>query len=112
MPEFVKVCQKDEIAPGESLRVEIGDHYVSVWNVEGEYHAISDCCPHQGAPLSEGYLDGETVICCWHAWMFNVKTGKNDTFPDLAVPRFGVKIEGDDIFISNKPENLEEGEAV
>lgn len=112
MPEFVKVCRKDEIEAGKALRVEIGDHYISVWNVEGEYYAISDCCPHQGAPLSEGHLEGDTVICCWHAWMFNVKTGQNDMFPDLAVPKFAVRVEGEDILVSSNPENFSEGTAV
>ena len=28
-----------------------------------------------GGPLGEGYLDGTTLLCPWHAWRFDVTTG-------------------------------------
>lgn len=38
-------------------------------------HALDDSCPHAGGPLSEGALEGDALICPYHAWFWNVKTG-------------------------------------
>jgi NADPH-dependent 2,4-dienoyl-CoA reductase/sulfur reductase-like enzyme/nitrite reductase/ring-hydroxylating ferredoxin subunit len=38
--------------------------------------AIGATCPHAGANLAEGVLDGDRVICPWHKAAFCVETGR------------------------------------
>jgi nitrite reductase/ring-hydroxylating ferredoxin subunit len=42
----------------------------------GRLHAISNTCSHAGGPLNEGTLEGDIVVCPWHASRFDVRTGK------------------------------------
>ena len=102
MPEFIKVAKISDLAPGEMMLVEYDDEDVGLFNIEGEFYAISDICTHDNGPLVEGKLDGDCVICPRHGARFNVKTGEQ-TMPAFApVPLYEVKIEANDILIAPK----------
>ena len=102
MVDFKKVAKISDLVPGQKMLVEYEDEDVGLFNIDGEYYAISDVCTHDDGPLVEGALDGEYVICPRHGARFNVKTGEQ-TMPAYApVPRYSVKIEGDDILIAPK----------
>jgi cytochrome P450/nitrite reductase/ring-hydroxylating ferredoxin subunit len=38
-------------------------------------------CPHQGALLGEGELDGDALVCRNHRWRFDAATGRRDRGP-------------------------------
>lgn len=99
MPDFLKVAQTTDLAPGESMLVEYDDDDVGLFNLDGEIYAISDVCTHDDGPLVEGHLDGDCIVCPRHGARFNIKTGQQ-TMPAFSpVPLYDVKIEGEDIFI-------------
>ena len=31
-------------------------------------YVVDDRCPHDGGPLSDGFLDGDTLVCARHGW--------------------------------------------
>jgi nitrite reductase/ring-hydroxylating ferredoxin subunit len=31
-------------------------------------YAVDDRCPHDGGPLSDGFLDGDRLVCARHGW--------------------------------------------
>lgn len=102
MSHFIKVAQTSELAPGEKMLVEYDGEEVGLFNLEGEFYAISDVCTHDDGPLVEGNLDGDCIICPRHGARFNLKTGQQ-TMPAFSpVPLYQVKIEGEDIYIAPK----------
>ena len=42
-------------------------------------------CPHQGALLGEGELEGDTLVCRNHRWRFHTITGKRQGGPECLV---------------------------
>lgn len=59
MSEYIKVCVVDEIPVGEGRAFPVNEQLVAVFNQgEGQFRAIDDACPHQGASLAEGYVEG------------------------------------------------------
>src|SRR6202047_5186738 len=96
---FVKVGSLSALPPGSVMEIQVGDGTYAVCNAEGEVHALDGICPHAGGPLGEGALHGDTLVCPWHAWEFNCRTGANDFDPDVVVPTFGVKVEDGDILL-------------
>ena len=34
--------------------------------------ALRDICPHRGIPLRYGRFDGETIVCSYHGWRFDM----------------------------------------
>ncbi len=75
---------------------------VCLANVDGTLSALDNLCPHRGGPLGEGWIEGNAVICPWHAWAFNTKTGVADPPEHASVSVFPVKIEGEDVLIELK----------
>ena len=72
-----------EIASGAGSRIELaGGDEAAVFNIDGEYYAIDNFCPHKGAPLSEGLLCGHIIECSLHGWQFDVRTGECLTVPE------------------------------
>ena len=87
------VAAAAEVAPGQGKRVEVAGREIALFNVNGEFFAFADRCPHEGAPLSKGKLVGlaeadepgqyrlsrknEFLRCPWHGWEFDVRTGQS-----------------------------------
>jgi NAD(P)H-dependent nitrite reductase small subunit len=96
---YYKVASVHEIPPGSGKRFEIGDQEIAVFHFNGAFYAINDLCPHRGAPLSEGFIEGGKVFCPWHCFDFNLRTGECTTVPSLCVQAYEVKIEDDYLFV-------------
>lgn len=46
-----------------------------LFDIDGELHAIEDSCPHAGASLFSGRLDGPWLQCPAHGLRFDLATG-------------------------------------
>ena len=99
MAEFIRVASIGEVPPGESRLFEIAGRQIAIFNVRGHLHALDNVCPHQGGPLAEGELDGCIVTCPWHGWTYDVTTGVSADGADVHVPRFAVRVDGDDVSV-------------
>lgn len=99
MSEFLRVLDRKDLPEGKGVRVDVKGRAVALFNVGGKFYAIDNICLHQGGPLAEGEMEGKIVICPWHRWRFNVTTGENDFEPNIKVPTFPVKVDGDDVLV-------------
>ena len=95
MGRWVRVASADEVSPGEGRPFKVGDHLVALYNDDGEFFAIDDTCPHQGASLGEGTLHQGRVICPWHNWIFELRTGECRGIPQVAVACYPTRKTGD-----------------
>ncbi len=101
MSEFRTVTNARDLAPGELKQVECEGEEIAIANVDGEYFAFNNTCPHAGGPLAEGELDGDIVTCPWHSTPFNVRTGEAQEggVTDDPVSTYEVRVDGDNIQI-------------
>ena len=100
MSIFVKVASTSDLKPGENKVVSVNGTDIALFNVEGQFFAISNTCLHRGGPLGEGFLEDDVVTCPWHGWRYNVKTGANAMIPTAKVATYQVKVENDDVLVS------------
>ena len=96
---FTKVGRLADLPPNSLREVSVGENFYAVCNVEGQVHAISGTCLHRGGPLGQGALHGTQVVCPWHGWEWDCRTGSNDFDPSQKLATYPVKIEGEDILI-------------
>lgn len=68
---------------------------VALFNVKGQLHAIDDRCPHAGASLCTGKLDGHLLTCPAHGLRFDLRTGAMVGNPLMRVTVFTVRKDGD-----------------
>ena len=100
MPRFEKVARSNELKPGECKVVQAGGREIALINIDGQFSALDNICPHQGGPLGEGMVEGETITCPWHGWTFDIKTGACTFNPRAKVPVFQTKVEGADVLVA------------
>lgn len=94
---FVTVARVGDIPEGQGRAYAVGKRMVAVFLNEGKYFAIDDFCPHQGASLAEGYIDGCAVACPWHHWRFAISDGSWLDNPKIAVDTFVVRVANNQI---------------
>jgi nitrite reductase/ring-hydroxylating ferredoxin subunit len=95
---FTKVATVAEVPPGVARQVKVGNRMIGIYNVGGTYYALEDVCPHQGAPLSEGDVEGTEVTCPWHGARFELASGAHLCPPARRdVASFKVQVVGDEI---------------
>jgi nitrite reductase (NADH) small subunit len=103
MPKLVRIAAAADIPPGNAKSFIVGVREVAVFNVNGTFYAIEGTCPHQGGPLAEGWIDGPIVTCPWHAWCFDVRTGRMTLGDFCEVDRFAVRVDGTDLLVDTDP---------
>jgi 3-phenylpropionate/trans-cinnamate dioxygenase ferredoxin component len=98
MPERVRIAACSDVPPGSGRVVVALGRVLALFNLEGEYFAVDNSCPHRGGPLGEGHLAGCIVTCPWHGWQFDVKTGKSPLDARHSVRTVALQREGMDLF--------------
>jgi nitrite reductase/ring-hydroxylating ferredoxin subunit len=111
------ICPADEIRDGEKRIVDAEGLSIGIFNLQGEYYALNNACPHQLAPLCEGRVtgttssdavgeynwtkEGEIIRCPWHNWEFDIKTGESVFNPHVRTRTYEVDVE--------RPDTVSEG---
>ena len=85
-------------------QVEVGERTFALCNVDGTPYALDGVCPHAGGPLGEGTLQGAMVVCPWHGFEFDCRTGENDMDPSMTAERVAVTVDGDAILLDTGSE--------
>jgi nitrite reductase/ring-hydroxylating ferredoxin subunit len=113
------VAKTQEISRGEHKIVRIGRIEIGLFNIDGNFHAIPNICPHQYGPacdngaISQGTLlgkrendfklawdyQGEVISCPWHNLQYHIPTGKCLSFPDMNLKPYKLLIEDDLIYV-------------
>jgi nitrite reductase/ring-hydroxylating ferredoxin subunit len=75
-PEFTDVAALAEVPQDGALFVQIAGREVMVARRGADIVAFSGHCTHAFARLSEGRIEGETVICALHGARFDLRTGR------------------------------------
>ena len=76
MCRWVDIANVYHLTPGSRRReLDVYGVTVAVFNIDGEYYAIRDACPHDGGELFNGELRGEEIICPRHGEHFSIRTG-------------------------------------
>jgi nitrite reductase (NADH) small subunit len=89
---WTSLCELGELADRQGKYVEIGGFQLAVFLVDGRVFAMDNTCPHAGGSLWEGDLDGQCVICPWHAWTFNLETGQLRGLPGVKVTTYKTRL--------------------
>jgi 3-phenylpropionate/trans-cinnamate dioxygenase ferredoxin subunit len=91
------VAAVEEIPPGKRKLVDVSGRAIVVFNLDGDFFALANRCPHRGGSLYHGIQTGlvqssspgeycysrlgEMVKCPWHGWEFDIRTGRSSCDP-------------------------------
>jgi nitrite reductase/ring-hydroxylating ferredoxin subunit len=96
---WIEVGALQEFPTGQVREVIAGGRVLAMARIGEQIFALDGLCPHQGGPLGKGKLAGDVVICPWHQFSFDMKTGFCTSSRGLAQKRYEVRIEGDRVVV-------------
>ncbi len=81
MANFVRVASLADVRKAGKLLAEVEDRLVVLIQSGNEVTCIDDVCTHDGGPLSDGRVEGNTIACPRHGAQFDICTGEAVTMP-------------------------------
>jgi pyruvate oxidase len=107
---WYRVADAGEVTPGRVKTVTAGTHSMALTNIDGQFTAMDNRCPHQGGPLGEGSIeigdDGQCWLRCpWHGWDFDPKTGlAPGGHEDSGQTLYPLEVRGDGVYVGLQSE--------
>lgn len=96
----ITVAKTSELADGEMKQLSANGAEILLACVGGKFHAVGAHCTHYGAPLVEGVLSGDRIVCPWHHACFNATNGDIQEPPALdALARYDLRVENDQVIV-------------
>lgn len=100
---FVHVGSVQEVPENRAKIAVIAGERVAIFKYEGKISAISNVCQHQNGPLGEGKIVDGCITCPWHGYQYLPDSGISPPPFTEKIPTFNVKLQGDQILVSAKP---------
>lgn len=100
---FTEVLSAADLPIGRIRAVKVDDRSIAISHTSGGFFATDNICPHRGGPLAEGDLIGDEIICPWHLWGFDVRTGLCPGNAEYTIATHEVKMDGDRILVRLAP---------
>lgn len=99
---FEFVCRVSDVPSGTGRMFVVAEKMIGVFNVGGMFFALANACPHAGASLAHGIVDGDTVTCRIHHWRFCLRGGKylDEDKPQYDVQTFAVRVVGEEVQVA------------
>ena len=102
MGTLVRLCARDDLAPGSARRFDVDDHRIALVRIGDDFYALADRCSHADYSLSEGdvWEDELEIECPKHGSTFSLTTGEACTLPATQpVPVYEIQVDGSDVFV-------------
>jgi nitrite reductase (NADH) small subunit len=97
---FTKIATQSELPAADTAKeFPCGDKTVCIANVGDSYSAMDNVCPHRGGPLGQGMIENGKVVCPWHGWAWDPKTGEAVQDANAKVAVYPLKIEDGGVLI-------------
>jgi nitrite reductase/ring-hydroxylating ferredoxin subunit len=72
---YHKLCPVDTFEEYEGKPFHANGTHLAVFKYQDKFYAVDNRCPHMGYPMSEGSIRDGVLICHWHHWEFDLKSG-------------------------------------
>lgn len=72
---YHKLCAADTFEQSEGKPFHVNGTHLAVFRYGDKFYAVDNRCPHMGYPMSEGSIRDSVLICHWHHWEFDLKSG-------------------------------------
>jgi nitrite reductase/ring-hydroxylating ferredoxin subunit len=77
-----------DVPAGAIVRARDGARAVAIARLaSGALVVVDDICPHDGGPISDGFVEGEQLVCARHGWSLDVRAGRCERAPSTCPHR-------------------------
>jgi cytochrome P450/nitrite reductase/ring-hydroxylating ferredoxin subunit len=79
---LVRLARLDQLHGDGPHALSVNGFDVVVFRTPAGFRAFEGRCPHQGALLGEGELNGDRLVCRNHGWRFSIASGEREGGPE------------------------------
>lgn len=110
----------DELKEGGRLLLKCGGAEIGIFRNGGKLYAWHNECAHRGGPVCQGrimqrviepvasdgtartleYHEDTHIVCPWHGYEFNIKTGRHPIRPSLGLRKADVSVRDGEVYVS------------
>ena len=72
---YHQLCRADTFEDLEGKPFHVNGTHLAVFKFQDKFYAVDNRCPHMGYPMSKGSIRDGVLICHWHHWEFDLKSG-------------------------------------
>ena len=72
---YHQLCSADTFEELEGKPFHVNGTHLAIFKFDDKFYAVDNRCPHMGYPMSEGSVRDGVLICHWHHWEFDLKSG-------------------------------------
>lgn len=91
---------KQQIPLNKAETIQVAGKKICLAHSSEGLFAVSDRCPHQGGSLGKGWCtSGGTIVCPWHRFEFDLKTGRTRVGQPDFVYTYRLESRSDGLFI-------------
>ena len=77
LAELAELTAGRSLVVGAVIAARVGAHRVAVARLgSGRLVVVADECPHDGGRISDGFVEGERLICARHGWQLEARNGR------------------------------------
>ncbi|MBO6574669.1 MAG: Rieske 2Fe-2S domain-containing protein [Rhodothermales bacterium] len=98
-PRRTEVARFSELEDRQPAYALVAGVDLVVTRFDDEVSVLYGRCLHRGALLSDGYVDGDNLICGLHNWDYRLATGVSEYNNEEALRRFSTVIENDVVYV-------------
>jgi nitrite reductase/ring-hydroxylating ferredoxin subunit len=85
---------------GDVAEVEVDGKQICLGRFKDQWYGFAAVCPHAGAPMADGYIDGAChVICPVHQLKFDMKSGRDTNGEGYALKTYPVEVRADGVYV-------------
>ncbi len=95
----ISVAVWEELEDRKPIYALVGEVDLVVIRFDGQASVLYGRCAHRGALMSDGYIDGENIICGVHGWDYRVDTGVSEYDNAEVLPKFSSWVEDGQVLI-------------
>lgn len=99
---WLPIAQVEEIPPNTIYALSVQGKELAIIRHGDQIECFENACPHQGAPLTEGTLHGDTLTCPWHGWTFQLPDGQSQSPPGHCLQKYPTRTDQGRLLVALK----------
>lgn len=95
----VQVAIWSELVDRRPIAARVADVDLLVLRIDNTPRVLEGRCPHRAGRLVGGRLEGDLLICPFHGWDFDCRTGKSVGVEGESIYSFDAWLDNDCVFV-------------
>ena len=94
------ICRTADISSENPYVFNLDDNQqIVIFQVDQNYYALENRCPHAGAFLHEGIIEGHVLTCIWHGWKFDLESGQSLNEYWARLKTYNLKVKDNEVYL-------------